>query len=247
MNLQEFFTQNPKVAIAFSGGVDSAYLLSEALKYAEKVGVYFAKTAFHPEFEYEDALLLAEDLGASLTLVPVDLLSHEEVVRNTDERCYHCKKQLFSALLQKANADGFPVLCEGGNASDAKNDKSGAKALEELGVLSPLRLAGLSKDQVRGLSYEAGLFTWDKPAYACLATAVQAPQRIDTLSLAKIELAEDFLRGLGFGQFRVRMAAKTVRLEILAADLPKLMEHRKQILDKLLHHFSKVTLDLDCR
>lgn len=247
MTLQEFFSKHPKVAIAFSGGVDSAYLLSEALKYAKEVGVYFAQTAFQPDFEYEDALLLAEDLGTSLRTVPVDLLQHEEVVSNATERCYHCKKQLFSALLQKAKEDGFSVLCDGRNAGDSVEEKSGAKALEELGILSPLRLAGLSKDQVRGLSYAAGLFTWDKPAYSCLASSVQSLQRIDALSLAKIEAGEDYLRGLGFKDFRVRMVGKVARLEVKAEDLPKLLEHRSDIVKFLLHHFTKVTLDLDCR
>ncbi|MDD6316407.1 MAG: asparagine synthase-related protein, partial [Clostridia bacterium] len=123
MNLQEFFAQYPKVAIAFSGGVDSAYLLYAAVQYAEKARAYYVKSQFQPQFELDDALRLAEELGADLQVLHLDVLSVPCVAQNPPDRCYYCKKAIFGAISAAAASDGFSVLLDGTNASDDAGDR----------------------------------------------------------------------------------------------------------------------------
>ncbi|MFR4278111.1 MAG: asparagine synthase-related protein [Oscillospiraceae bacterium] len=178
MTLQEFFAENPRAAIAFSGGVDSSYLLYAAVQCGADVHAYFAKTAFQPQFELDDAQRLAESVGAKLTVLELDALSSEDVARNPANRCYYCKQNIFGNLKRAAAEDGFTLILDGTNASDDAGDRPGMRALREMDVRSPLRECGLTKAEIRRLSHEAGLFTWDKPAYACLATRVPTGTRI---------------------------------------------------------------------
>ena len=157
MNLEEFFSTYPKVAVAFSGGVDSAYLLYMACKYAEKVKAYYVKSAFQPQFELEDAERFAKELKADMAILRLDVLSDEKVRQNPPNRCYYCKKRIFTAIREHALNDGFQVLLDGTNASDDAGDRPGMVALQELSVLSPLRLCGLTKQEIRMLSKKAGL------------------------------------------------------------------------------------------
>ena len=172
MTLNEFFSLVPKAAVAFSGGTDSAFLLWAAREFGCEVRAYYGKTAFQPQFELEDARRLASELEVPMTVVEADILSVPEAAANGPQRCYHCKTALFSRLRQAAREDGYTVLLDGTNASDDAGDRPGMRALRELEVRSPLRECGLTKDEVRRRSREAGLFTWDKPAYACLATRI---------------------------------------------------------------------------
>ena len=166
MTLTEFFDRHPQAALAFSGGVDSAYLLYSAVQAGAKVKAYYVKSAFQPEFELEDAVSLAKMLGADMEILPADILSCRKVTDNPRDRCYYCKQQIFGKILQAAREDGFSVILDGTNASDDSGDRPGMRALQEMQVLSPLRLCGLTKQEIRERSREAGLFTWDKPAYA---------------------------------------------------------------------------------
>lgn len=214
MTLQEFFTEHPKAALGFSGGVDSSYLLYAGIKAGADIRPYFIKTAFQPEFELEDAKRLCAQLGAELYIIELDALANPDVVKNPANRCYYCKTGLFGTLQQRAKADGYTVLLDGTNASDDAGDRPGMKALTEMSVLSPLRLCGLSKAQIRELSREAGLFTWDKPAYACLATRVPTGEAITEALLARVEGAEQVLFSLGFTDFRVRVFHDAARVQL---------------------------------
>lgn len=140
MTLQEFFTEHPKAALGFSGGVDSSYLLYAGIKAGADIRPYFIKTAFQPEFELEDAKRLCAQLGAELHIIELDALANPDVVKNPANRCYYCKTGLFGTLQQRAKADGYTVLLDGTNASDDAGDRPGMKALTEMSVLSPLRL-----------------------------------------------------------------------------------------------------------
>ena len=194
MDLQEFFQQNPEVAIAFSGGVDSAYLLYEACRHAKRVRAYYVQSEFQPQFELDDAKRLAEELHADMQVLQVSALAVPEVKANPANRCYYCKQAIFGAIKNAAEADGFPVLLDGTNASDEEGDRPGMQALRELSVLSPLRECGLTKDEIRRRSKDAGLFTWDKPAYACLATRIRTGEEITAGKLAAAEEAEKLQR-----------------------------------------------------
>ena len=172
MTLQDFFDRHPAVALAFSGGADSAYLLYAAKAAGAQVHAYFADTPLQPRFELSDAVSVARQLAVPLTVLPLDLLHEPSIAQNQPDRCYYCKMRIFSAIARAARKDGFTMLMDGTNASDSAADRPGMRALQELSVASPLRLAGLTKADVRRLSKEAGLFTWEKPAFACLATRI---------------------------------------------------------------------------
>lgn len=256
MTLEEFFLQHRRVAIAFSGGVDSTYLLYAAKKYAEEVRAYYVKSAFQPAFEFDDAKRLAKELDINLCIIPIDVLKNEKVVANPANRCYYCKQVIFTKIISQAARDGFTELLDGTNASDDSGDRPGMKALQELKVMSPLRECGLTKNRIRELSKEAGLFTWNKPSYACLATRLPVGSKITKERLEITEKAENFLMDLGFNNFRVRMldnrsgnpdAAPFAKIELTEKDLPLFMEKRREILARLKNDYSKIMLDLELR
>lgn len=244
MELRDFFQECPKVALGFSGGVDSAYLLYAALDHGAQVRPYFIKTAFQPQFELEDARRLCAQLGVELTVVELDVLQIPGVAENPPDRCYHCKRALFGRLRQQAQADGYTVLIDGTNASDDAGDRPGMRALGELSVRSPLRECGITKAQVRALSKEAGLFTWDKPAYACLATRVPTGEAITPETLRKVEAAEEALFSLGYSDLRVRVFHGAARLQLPGQQLEQAAKEREAILQALAPWFDMVLLDL---
>ena len=247
MKLVQFFRENPKVAVAFSGGVDSAYLLYAAVSCGAEVKAYYVNTAFQPAFELEDAQRLAAGLGVELKALPVDIFSYPRILENPPDRCYHCKRALFTQILEAAQADGFPVLLDGTNASDDASDRPGMRALRELQVRSPLRECGLAKTEIRARSKAAGLFTHDKPAYACLATRIPAGEPITEEKLRKTEQAETYLFSLGLRDLRVRMQENTAKLQVTEADLPLVLENRAAIVAKLKQAYDNVVLDLEVR
>lgn len=247
MELNEFFAKNPKAALAFSGGVDSAYLLYAAVQSGASVRAYFVRSAFQPAFEYADAMRMAQSLGVPLTVLPVDILSNPAVAANPPDRCYHCKRALFGAVAEAARRDGYPLLLDGTNASDDARDRPGMRALQELSVRSPLRECGLTKEEIRRRSRAAGLFTWDKPAYACLATRIPSGRPLTAELLQNTEAAEMFLSSLGFSDFRVRLIGGCARIQVPARQMPLLLEHREQIAAGLKQYYSGVLLDLEAR
>ena len=247
MTPEEFFAAHPRAALAFSGGADSAYLLWAGLHCGADIRPYYVRTAFQPRFELDDARRLCAQLGAALTVLDCDILSVPHVAENPCDRCYHCKTALFSRLAAQARQDGYPLLLDGTNASDDAGDRPGMRALRELSVRSPLRECGLTKAEIRARSREAGLFTWDKPANACLATRIPAGETITAEALRITESAEDTLRGLGFTDFRVRLLRGCARIQLPETQLPLLLQHRQEILQALRRDYSAVLLDLEVR
>lgn len=247
MTLTTFFQQNPKLALAFSGGVDSAYLMYAAKKHGAEVCAYYVKTPFQPQFEYDDAQRLAAQLDVAMRTLFLDILSDPEVASNPKNRCYFCKKQIFTAIKEQAQKDGFPLIIDGTNASDDCADRPGMQALQELGIRSPLQECGLSKADIRKLSKEAELFTHDKPAYACLATRIPTGTPITPILLNKTENSEAFLQSLGFSDFRIRHLNGGAKLELPQAQLPLLLQHRQAIVAELKQYYTTVLLDLEVR
>ena len=221
---QFFFLENKKAALGFSGGVDSSFLLWAALRCGAEIRPYYVSTAFQPAFEQADALRLARSLGVEPVILELDILSCDEVTVNPSDRCYHCKKRIFGAVSRQALADGYTVLLDGTNASDDAADRPGIRALKELSVLSPLRLCGLTKAEIRRRSREAGLFTWNKPAYACLATRTPSGETITGRILQRTEAAETAMHALGFNDLRVRHRGEDAFLEVSEKDKNLLFE-----------------------
>lgn len=244
MELREFFERHPKCALAFSGGTDSALLLCEARRLGADVKAYFVKGPFQPQFELEDARRLAKELGAEMEVIETDVLALPEVAENGPRRCYYCKRAIFSLIFERARRDGYESVIDGTNASDQVDDRPGMQAIAELGVLSPLRMCGVTKAQVRELSAEAGLFTARKPSYACLATRVPTGTAITREALEKVERGEEALREMGFSDLRLRLEGTGARLELPAAQLPAVVQNRERVLKALLPSFSRVTVDL---
>lgn len=247
MELQEFFAAHPRAALGFSGGVDSAYLLWAAVMCGADVRPYYIKTAFQPAFELADARRLAAQLGVTLHVIGLDVLADEMIAANPADRCYYCKRRLFSVLSAQARADGYDLLLDGTNASDEAGDRPGMRALRELSVRSPLRECGLTKDEIRRRSREAGLFTWDKPAYACLATRLPTGERITEEALRRTEQAEAYLGSLGLTDIRVRYFAGAARLQVPEGQLTRVLQKRTEILSELKKIYPAVLLDLEVR
>jgi uncharacterized protein len=242
--LNSFFDNHNKVAVAFSGGVDSAFLLYEAVKYAGDCTAYLARSAFNPSFEINDAKHFAASVGAKLRILDIDVLASSDICRNESERCYLCKRLILSRIISAAKADGYAILLDGANADDDPAGRPGMRAAEELSVLSPMRELGIGKAEIRRASREAGLFTWDKPSYSCLATRIAQGEAITGDKLARIERGETALMALGFRGFRLRMRGGEARLEILPEQLPLALEKREEILSALSGDFSEILLNM---
>ena len=247
MTLQEFFAEHPKAALGFSGGVDSSYLLWAAVNAGADIAPYYIQTAFQPAFELEDAQRLCAQIGVKLNVIRLDALADPRVAANPANRCYYCKVGLFGALRARAKADGYDLLLDGTNASDDAGDRPGMKALREMEVRSPLRECGLTKAMIRQESRKAGLFTWDKPAYACLATRVPTGRTITSELLRRVEGAETALFALGFTDFRVRLYDEAARLQLPEGQLAKAVEQRQAIRKALAPWFDVVLLDTQTR
>ena len=234
--LEKFFAENPRAALAFSGGVDSAYLLYAASRCGADFRAYYVKSEFQPQFELDDARRLADSV-----------LECAEIAANPPERCYLCKKRIFGAIAREAERDGFSLIIDGTNASDDEGDRPGMRALREMRVRSPLRECGLTKAEIRRLSAEAGLFTWDKPAYACLATRVPAGTQIDAATLRRVEGAEAALAALGFTDLRVRLFHGAARVQLPESQIMGAAARHFEIKSALAPYFDTVLLDMEGR
>lgn len=247
MTLEDFFTEHPSVAVAFSGGCDSAYLLYQASLHAKDVHAYYMNTAFQPAFELEDAKRFCEQYQIPLTVLEMDVSKNPEILKNNSLRCYYCKQQIFSNILAAASKDYYPVLLDGTNASDNAADRPGMRALTELKIYSPLRLCNLSKSQIREHSKMLGLFTHDKPAYACLATRIPTNTPILLSDLERVEACEKILASLGFTDFRVRIFHDAARIQLTKKEFPRVWELYPNITSLFEPYFSTVLLDLTPR
>ena len=202
--LQSFFDVNGKVAIALSGGTDSAFLLHRANASGADVLPVIVRTHLSRETEVERAIGLCTTEGLEPVILDMDLLGIPGISANGADRCYQCKHAMFTTIRETASRMGYPVVADGTNASDAEDDRPGMRAIRELGIVSPLRDAGLTKGRIRELSRIDGLVTWDLPSDSCRATRVDTGVPLTRELLDIIEKGEDAVRGLGFSGFRVR-------------------------------------------
>lgn len=244
--LKENIKRFPKVSIAFSGGVDSTLLLQVAIDVlGPNVLPITVNGAMLPGSEFAEAQALAKAMGAVPLVIDADVFSLENFVKNPADRCYHCKKFIFTQIKEAARANGYEVILDGSNLDDMKDYRPGIKALGELGVSSPLKESGLTKQDIRELSAYYGLPTATKPAMACLATRIPTNTPITPAALTAIEAGEDFLKSLGLSQYRLRLLGDTAKIECDPGDFTTIIENRLVLIDTLKNLGIKtITLDL---
>jgi uncharacterized protein len=245
-NLKVIISNTGGAVVAFSGGVDSTFLLKVAHDVlGDKVVAVTANSETYPKRELEEAKAFAKSLGIRHIIIETLELEIAGFADNPPDRCFYCKHELFSKLTEIAKVNGLEVVFDGSNYDDRNDHRPGMRAAKELGVVSPLKEAQMTKNDIRELSKEFGLSTWNKPSFACLSSRFPYGTKITPHKLAVIGEAEDFIRDLGFIELRVRHHGDIARIEIGKADLGRIVTFAEQISDKLKSlGFLYVTLEL---
>jgi len=236
------------VVVAFSGGVDSTFLLKVASdELGENVLAVTARSETYPEWERDEAVRLARLLGVRHRIISSSELNIPEFRSNPPDRCYYCKRELFGRLKSIAESEGLNFVVDGTNYSDLDDHRPGMRAIAELGVRSPLREAGLTKEDIRRLSREMGLPTWDKPSFACFSSRFPYGTEITPEGLRRVAGAEKFLRDRGMRTIRVRHHGNLARIEVSPEEIPRLAEpgFRNEVVARFKElGYTYVTLDL---
>ena len=236
------------VLVAFSGGVDSTFLLKTSHEVLGKnVLAVIASSETYPQKEREEAIRFAGKFNIRCKVIETKELENSDFANNPPQRCYFCKKELFSKLKDIAEAEGIPYILDGSNYEDTADFRPGTKAAEELGIRSPLKEVHLGKSEIRQLSKRSSLPTWNKPSLACLSSRFPYYTKIDTRNLKQVSQAEECLRKLGFTQVRVRHHGQIARIEIEPPEFPKITE--KKVRKAVIKNFKKfgyiyIALDL---
>lgn len=244
--LKEYLNSLESVAVAFSGGVDSTFLLKVAHDTLKDNAVAVtARSCSFPERELNEAIAFCKSEGIKHYIVDSEELDIEGFSENPPNRCYLCKKELFEKIIKLAQKENLKNIVEGSNLDDNGDYRPGLQAVSELGIKSPLRVAELNKEEIRSLSKELGLPTWNKQSFACLSSRFVYGETISRDKLSMVDKAEQLLLDLGFHQVRVRIHNSVARIEIEPAEFGKLIENRILITEKLkAYGFQYVTLDL---
>jgi uncharacterized protein len=248
-NLIHYLEKLDSLLVAFSGGVDSTFLLALSHQtLMDKVVAVTESSTTYPSREREEAVKFTKDRGIEHIVFQADETSIAEFVSNAPDRCYHCKKSLSKNLLNIAKEKGISHVAYAANLDDLSDYRPGMDAAREMGIIAPLVDAHLSKEEIRFLSKEMGLPTWDKPAMACLASRIPYGEPITTKKLKMVEEAEDFLADQGFRQYRVRHHGSVARIEVASSEIKKITgpELRKNIVEKFRQiGFYHIAVDLE--
>lgn len=235
-----------RVMVAFSGGVDSTFVLKRAYQVlGDQVLAVTAASETFPTREFDAAVQIAEDMGVRLYKTEVKEFENAQFVANNPDRCYHCKTGLYSHMQQLAKELGYDYILDGSNMDDLGDYRPGLQAKNEQGVRSVLQEAEFYKEEIRQLSKELDLPTWNKPSFACLSSRIPYGTKIERYKIDQLDQAEDYLYQLGFYQVRVRHHDKIARIEVMPNEIMKVIELKEQIFAKFTElGFAYVTLDL---
>ena len=244
--LTDYLKTLESIAVAFSGGVDSTFLLKAAqIALGDKVIAVTARSCSFPERELNEAIAFCKSEGIKHYIVDSEELDIDGFSDNPPNRCYLCKRELFEKIIKIAQKENIKNIVEGSNLDDNVDYRPGLQAVSELGIKSPLRAVGLNKEEIRSLSKELGLPTWNKQSFACLSSRFVYGETISREKLSMVDKAEQLLLDFGFHQVRVRIHNNVARIEIEPAEFEKLIENRLVITEKLKSYgFQYVTLDL---
>lgn len=246
--LRELIQSLESVVIAYSGGVDSSFLASVAFEIlGKRVLAVTAESCLYPRQELKEAKDLAREMGIPHESFPLESLEIPEISQNLPERCYYCKKKLFGKLWNIARDKKYKHVADGSNFEDENDDRPGMKAAEEMKIQSPLKIAGLTKPEIRSLSKYRGLRTWNKPSMACLASRFPYKVSLSPEKLSQVENAEKFLQTLGLNQLRVRHHGKIARIEIHPKEMNFFVQRKQR--ERIVRELKKlgfiyVSLDL---
>ncbi len=246
--LENLLSREDKIMVAFSGGVDSTFLLFKAINVlgASNVLAVTSISELITKDEQQEAQNLATQFGARHELLKTEELSLLEFATNSPQRCYYCKKELYSKLFELGKKRGIETIVDGSNSDDDNYYRPGLKATREMGVRSPLKEAGLNKSDVRNLSWQYNLPTWNKPAAACLASRFPYGEKLEEGKIKKVEQSEKILKQMGFvNDLRVRFHGELARIEISENEFDSLLDKREEIIKELGKiGFKYITLDM---